>query len=123
MRYRFSTLLLLALLSFNLSAQDIKKALVFESQEADLGVMSIKDVKHTPFYYTNNSGKPVVIVGAKTSCGCTKATYSRRPVLVGARDSVMLRFEPNELGAFYKKVVLKDSSGETNILVVKGSVK
>lgn len=123
MRYKILILIAFICFSIDLSAQNSEKALKFDLYEADLGVMSLKEVKHSPFYYTNNASKPVVIVGVKTSCGCTKASYNRRPLLTGKRDSIMVRFRPDELGAFYKKIIIKDSNGDSNILIVKGSVK
>ena len=123
MRYNILTFVLVMIFSLDLSAQDGNKALKFDFSEVNLGVISLKETTYSPFYFTNNSTKPQVIVEAKTSCGCTKATYNRRPILAGKRDSVMVRFKPDELGAFYKKVIIKNSDGSSNVLIVKGSVK
>ncbi|MEG1634116.1 MAG: DUF1573 domain-containing protein [Rikenellaceae bacterium] len=97
--------------------------MAFQTSDIDLGTVPLKGSKNAVFYYTNESKSPVIILEAKTSCGCTKVKYSRRPTVANARDSVVVTYEPNETGVFYKKIILKNSSGESNVLIVKGVVK
>ncbi|MFI3320973.1 MAG: DUF1573 domain-containing protein [Rikenellaceae bacterium] len=114
-------LLLTSFLSAHIT--DTQKAMVFSNTEHNIGDIGIKDSEKVVFHFTNSSTKPFVILEAKTSCGCTVAKYSRRPILSGAADSVVVKFNPNETGVFYKKIVIKNSEGESQTLVIRGSVE
>ena len=68
-------------------------------------------VEHN-FEFRNTSAKPVVIVAAHSSCGCTKAEFSRKPIMPDSTSSVKVIFNPmNYPGAFARKVTIVTSEG------------
>lgn len=105
-----------------ISKQEVESSIIFDTLEVNYGTISKKDERLSVFRFSNTSDEAIVITEAKGSCGCTKASYSRKPIISGGRDSIMVHFKPDTEGAFYKKVVVKDSGGSSNILVLKGNV-
>ncbi len=68
-------------------------------------------VEHT-FVFRNTSAKPVVIVSAHASCGCTKAEFSRKPVMPDSTSTVKVVFDPmNYPGIFARKVSIVTAEG------------
>lgn len=80
-------------------------------------------VEHT-FSFVNNSSKPVVILEVMTGCGCTTASYSRKPILKGERGEVKVVFNPmNMPGRFNKAAsVLTSLSSQPLIFKLEGNV-
>ena len=80
-------------------------------------------VEHT-FSFVNNSSKPVVILEVMTGCGCTTASYSRKPILKGERGQVKVVFNPmNMPGRFNKAAsVLTSASSQPLVFKLEGNV-
>ena len=54
-----------------------------EELEKDFGVILLTDTREHVFKLVNTGNKPLVIYDVVTSCGCTKAEYSKAPVRPG----------------------------------------
>ena len=64
------------------------------------------------FTFRNISDKPVVVVSAHTSCGCTKAEFLRKPVMPDSVATVKVVFDPmNYPGAFARKITIVTAEG------------
>ncbi len=82
-------------------------------------------VSHT-FRFSNTSDAPVVIVDATSSCGCTRAEFSRKPVKAGESGTIVVHFDPTNYpaGVFSRKVTLFTSQGRlAEQLTIMGCVK
>lgn len=80
------------------------------------------DVNHV-FTFTNISAKPVVILDVSASCGCTSPSFSRKPVMPGAKGEISVTFDPmNRPGVFSKGVSVRLSTGEKIALTIEGNV-
>ena len=77
----FILLLSLLLLPLSAFAKDEKDGKVtFTEKGHDFGNIKEANGKvHYDFIFTNTGGKPVVILNAITTCGCTKADYPKHP--------------------------------------------
>ena len=99
--------------------------LKFEENFYDFGVIAEDggSVEHI-FHLRNTSKKPVVIVSTHTSCGCTKAEFSRKPIMPDSTSFVKVIFNPmNYPGVFARKVTIVTSDGALEErLLVKGVV-
>lgn len=76
------------------------------------------------FEFVNDGTEPLVILQVLTSCTCTKASFSKRPVAPGERGVVKVIYEPHkkEPGAFSKVIQIFSTSIEgRNILTVRGN--
>ena len=76
------------------------------------------------YTFRNSGNAPLVVVRAETSCTCTKASFSKRPVAPGERGVVKVIYEPHkkEPGAFSKVIQIFSTSIEgRNVLTVRGN--
>ena len=116
---------ILVTLLFTLNYGVLSAQIKFEENFYDFGVIAEDGgaVEHI-FYLRNISKKPVVIVSTHSSCGCTKAEFSRRPIMPDSVASVKVIFNPmNYPGAFARKVTIITADGALEErLLVKGVV-
>ena len=77
------------------------------------------------FTFTNLSKRAVSIAEVKTSCGCLKASFDRRPVQPGKTGRLVLTFDPQgHPGNFLRKVTVYFSQQPPPcILQIKGNVR
>ena len=76
------------------------------------------------YTFRNSGNAPLVVVRAETSCTCTKASFSKRPVAPGERGVVKVIYEPHkkEPGAFSKVIqIFSTSIAGRNVLTVRGN--
>ena len=80
-------------------------------------------VEHV-FAFRNTSAKPVVIVSTHSSCGCTKAEFSRKPVMPDSTATIKVVFNPmNYPGVFARKItIVTDEGALKERLLVTGKV-
>lgn len=98
--------------------------LLFETMEHDFGDIKQKggDVS-CEFRFTNTGTAPLVIVDAQTSCTCTKASYSRKPVPPGGKGTIKITYDPRkkETGVFYKAIqIYSNAGGGRQAVVIRG---
>ena len=76
------------------------------------------------FTFRNTSTKPVAVVSTHSSCGCTKAEFSRKPVMPDSTATVKVVFDPmNYPGVFARKITIVTSEGMLpERLIVTGRV-
>ena len=66
--------------------------MVFAESEFDFGTIDQgTNVEHV-FKFTNTGDAPLVIVNAKSSCGCTVPTYPKTPVAPGDSAEMLVKF-------------------------------
>ena len=56
------------------------------------------------FTFKNTGAKPLIITGARGSCGCTVPTYPKKPILPGEEGVIEVRYDTKRLGKFRKTV-------------------
>ncbi|MBO5962565.1 MAG: DUF1573 domain-containing protein [Alistipes sp.] len=99
--------------------------IIFSEKSHDFGEIAEDGgkVEHL-FTFRNASAKPVVLVSAHASCGCTKAEFSRKPVMPDSSATVKVVFDPmNYPGMFARKVILVTADGPLkDPLLVTGKV-
>ena len=108
-----------------LSIGHLSAQLSFDTLSHDFGTI-VEDggsVEHL-FRCRNTSATPIVIVAAKSSCGCTKVEFSRKPIQPDSIATLRVLFDPmNYPGAFARKVVIVTSEGALREqLLIKGVV-
>lgn len=111
------------------SAQERSNGAYIEVADSvhDFGVMERrgKNKSHT-FHITNSGNEPLVLLSALTSCSCTKATFSKKPIPTGGKGTVKVVVEPSkvEKGVFNRIILLhSNASNSTVILTIKGLAK
>lgn len=100
-----------------------KGVLKFAKDTHDFGkVEQGKPVTHV-FEFKNTGTDPVVINDAQASCGCTKPSWTREPIMPGKTGSVSATFNAAAAGPFNKSVTVTSNAeaGQT-VLYLKGEV-
>lgn len=99
----------------------------FDRTTYDLGSCPEDTVRlpRCEFTFTNLSKRAVSIAEVKTSCGCLKASFDRRPVQPGKTGRLVLTFDPQgHPGNFLRKVTVYFSQQpHPCILQIKGNVR
>ena len=78
----------------------------FTEKEFDFGTIDQgTNVEHV-FEFTNTGEAPLVIVNAKSSCGCTVPTYPKTPVEPGATAEMLVKFNGSGKNQVSKTVTI-----------------
>lgn len=99
--------------------------MTFTTNSYDFGDIARKggDVECT-FEFVNDGDTPLVITRVVTSCSCTKAEYSKKPIPAGAKSTIKIIYEPHkkEPGVFHKVIqIFTNTADKRKIVTVKGN--
>ena len=99
--------------------------MTFVTNSYDFGDIARKggDVECT-FEFVNDGDTPLVITRVVTSCSCTKAEYSKKPIPAGATSTIKIIYEPHkkEPGVFHKVIqIFTNTADKRKIVTVKGN--
>jgi hypothetical protein len=100
-----------------------KGVLKFTKETHDFGkVEQGKPVTYV-FEFKNAGTDPIVINDAQASCGCTKPSFSREPIMPGKTGSISATYNAAAAGPFNKSVTVTSNaeSGQA-VLYLKGEV-
>ena len=123
---RIAFLFVFFMAAVGMSAQEKDSEIKFDTTEYDFGTFyrDVNKLSHT-FTFKNVGNHPAVINQVITTCGCTVATYTTKPVLPGKTGTVNIVY--NAIGRFpgnFKKTItLKTNSKKPIIkLHIKGNM-
>ena len=93
--------------------------------EIDFGTFDKSEVKETTIEIKNTGDNPLVIVDVSTTCGCTAATYDKRPAKPGETLRVGIKMTPKDTGFFDEVVTIKYNSinNQPVKVKIKGNVR
>jgi hypothetical protein len=76
------------------------------------------------FEFTNTGNKPLLIIDATASCGCTRPEFPTKPIKPGKSGKIKVTYSPvGRPGAFKKSVKIKTNGKErTTTLHIEGTV-
>jgi hypothetical protein len=95
----------------------------WEQKIIDIGDVKQYHPEEVVYKFTNTGGKPILITGAKGSCGCTDIIYSKKPVLPGKSAEILVNFDAETAGVFNKTVTLTmNIENSSQVLRLKGTV-
>ena len=106
-------------------ADDKQAEATFEVKSHDFG--TIKEEKgpvSCTFEFVNTGDKPLLIIDATASCGCTRPEYPSKPIKPGKKGKIKVTYSPiGRPGAFKKTVKIKTNGRErSTTLIIKGTV-
>ena len=106
-------------------ADDKYAEATFEVKSHDFG--TIKEANgpvSCTFEFTNTGDKPLLIIDATASCGCTRPEYPTKPIKPGKKGKIKVTFSPiGRPGAFKKTVKIKTNGKErSTTLRIDGTV-
>lgn len=89
----------------------------------DMGRFPMEKSAEAEFYIRNRGNEPLLILDTESSCGCTTATYDKRPVAGGDSLRVVLTYTPKEPKYFQESVTLVCNNKQRVRLTVSGVVE
>lgn len=111
---------LFALVAVSYAQKGVAK---FTTETHDFGKIEQGKPATYTFEFKNVGTDPIIISDATASCGCTKPTFSREPIMPGKTGSVSATYNAAAMGPFNKSVTVT-SNGEVAsiVLYLKGEV-
>lgn len=78
----------------------------------------------TTFRYVNTGSEPLIVIKVRTTCGCTVADYSRKPLAPGDSAEIIVDYDPTgRLGRFEKGIIVDTNTDpRRSELKIKGTV-
>ena len=121
----FITLLAICSVALSGLADDKYAEAKFTVTSHDFGTIKEADGPVTcTFEFTNTGDKPLLIIDATASCGCTRPEYPTKPIKPGMKGKIKVTYSPiGRPGAFKKTVKIKTNGKErTTKLIIEGTV-
>lgn len=88
------------------------------SDTIDLGSMGSGEIIEKNIEILNSGDKPLVLNSMRTNCGCITTEYDAKPLLVGERRTVLLRYNSGGQSGFqFKKLNINTSVSDKNYCV------
>ena len=115
----------ICMVALSVVADDKQAEATFKVKSHDFGnIQEAKGPVSCTFEFTNTGDKPLLILDAAASCGCTHPEYPSKPIKPGKKGKIKVTFSPiGRPGAFKKSVKLKTNGKERTItLRIEGTV-
>ena len=80
--------------------------MVFTETEYDFGTIDQGALQEHVFTFTNSGDADLVIVDAKSSCGCTVPEFTKDPVAPGATGELLVKFNGSGKNQVSKTVTI-----------------
>ena len=115
----------ICLVALSAVADDKQAEATFATLSHDFGtIQEAKGPVSCTFEFTNTGNKPLLIIDAVASCGCTRPEYPSKPIKPGKKGKIKVTYSPiGRPGAFKKSVKVKTNGKErTTTLRIQGTV-
>ncbi len=116
---------LLAVVAVPAAAQKKGAQMTFKTNTYNFGDIPRKGGNvECEFEFVNDGDAPLVITRVITSCTCTKAVYSKKPIAPGQTSTMKIIYEPHkkEPGVFHKVIQIFTNAPESRkIVTVNGN--
>lgn len=100
-----------------------KGVVKFAKETHDFGKIEQGKPATFTFEFKNTGSEPVIISDASASCGCTKPSWSKEPIMPGKTGSVSATYNAAAGGPFNKSVtVMSNAETPSVVLYLKGEV-
>ena len=97
----------------------------FETEVHDFGTIDEGPKIAHEFRFTNIGKEPLIITGAKASCGCTVPKWPQEPILPAQSSSIKVEYNTKGRPNSFNKAITITSNAKTKtkVIYIKGSVK
>jgi len=96
----------------------------FDTDNINLNTLKQGTPKTATFRFTNTGNKPFIISHIKTSFGCTKTRWPKKPVPPNEQGEISVTYDAAKSGNFQKTVTLFCNAPRgTETLIIKGNVQ
>jgi len=122
----FFALMFTGFYGFQSFAQEVVSgpAISIDKETHDYGNIVFEANGECEFTITNEGTEPLMITGARGSCGCTVPTYPKEPIAPGATAVIKVTYDTKRPGNFNKSVTITSNAvnDPTKIVYIKGNV-
>jgi len=122
----FMSFLASTFFGFQAFAQEIIEgaAISVDKDVNDYGDIEYMANGECEFVVTNTGTEPLLITGARGSCGCTVPTYPKEPIAPGASAVIKVTYDTKRVGNFSKTVTITSNAVNepTKVVSIKGKV-
>lgn len=100
-----------------------KAILTLESDVVDYGTIDQGSEPLRVAKFKNTGTEPLIISGAKGSCGCTVPNWPKEPIMPGESSTIEIRYDTKRVGAINKTVTVtsNDPAGK-HVIRVTGNI-
>lgn len=94
--------------------------LTLDSDVVDYGTIDQGGEPLRVVKFKNTGTEPLIISGAKGSCGCTVPNWPKEPIMPGETSQIEIRYDTKRVGAINKTVTVNsnDPAGKHTIRVI-----
>lgn len=108
------------------NAEDGYAQATFPEKEYDFGYIKEDGGSVTcEFEFVNTGSKPLIIVEAVASCGCTRPDYPKHPLAPGKKGIIKVTYSPiGRPGAFKKDIKVRTNGKEkrTTLFIIGSAI-
>jgi hypothetical protein len=99
--------------------------ITWKEEVYDFGTAFEGDVVTKDFYFTNTGTAPLIILSAKSTCGCTIPEWPKTPIQPDSSAAISVKFNTlNKPGAQSKEVtIFANTFPNTSVVTIKGNVE
>lgn len=93
-------------------------------REHDFGSVRHERPVQYVFKFKNITNEPIIVEAVRTTCGCTAANWTEKPIEPGASGEVRIEYDAYQRGDFSKKIkVFFDKQRKADVLKISGTVE
>lgn len=97
--------------------------ITFEQEVHDFGTIEFGGNGVYNFKFTNTGKSPLIISGARGSCGCTVPKWPKEPIMKGESGEINVSYDTKRAGPFTKTVTINSNAKTAaKIVTIKGTV-
>ena len=101
-----------------------KTTVSLSETEKNFGSIPLNEKREHVFKLVNTGDKPLVVYDVVTSCGCTKAEYSKEPIRPGETLDLKVIYNAEDKGRFRKSLKIYCNTEESPLkLSVSGTAE
>jgi len=95
----------------------------FEQEVHDYGTVEYGGNGICNFKFTNTGKSPLVISGARGSCGCTVPKWPKEPIMKGESGEINVSYDTKRAGPFTKTITINSNAkSAVKVVTIKGTV-
>lgn len=99
-------------------------AVKFEKYTVDYGTIEYNSDPFRTFRFTNVGTEPLIIMSARSSCGCTVPEWPKEPIAPGASAELKVRYATDRPGAINKTITVTTNANPADVILnITGTVK
>jgi hypothetical protein len=99
------------------ASPESKAILTLESDVVDYGTIDQGSEPLRLAKFKNTGTEPLIISGAKGSCGCTVPNWPKEPIMPGESSQIEIRYDTKRVGGINKTVTVTSNDPKGNAVI------